>query len=294
MASRTKTIRDDRDFDEMADQLYAVRPDGFAAARDDIIKQAREAGRPELARKLAKLRRPTQSAWLMNLLWRDQREVIEKLFELADDLTRAQTRAAGADLQRLTAQRRDLETALIQRARSLAEGAGITVNAAMEREALETLTAAMARPDVADLVRTGRLLKPETYAGFGTMVVTSALPKEGRPADAPGSGPAPSREAGKGDEGADDAKAAERLRQARAALEEASLALVASERRLADAEEHERDLRAELERLDLRRRELREQLTSAERSTRDAERGHERAQRAREAAERDLSRAGKR
>ncbi|HEY0580989.1 MAG TPA: hypothetical protein VGE94_02345, partial [Chloroflexota bacterium] len=64
----------------IADQLYTLRPEAFAAARDEAVRKAKTEGRKILAQQLGKLRRPTQSAWLINLLWRDQRDVIEDLF----------------------------------------------------------------------------------------------------------------------------------------------------------------------------------------------------------------------
>ena len=60
------------DFDEIADKLYAMRPDEFAAARDEHVRRARADKLQPLARQLSALRRPTQSAWLINVLWRDQ------------------------------------------------------------------------------------------------------------------------------------------------------------------------------------------------------------------------------
>ncbi|MCA1645595.1 MAG: hypothetical protein LC797_09070 [Chloroflexi bacterium] len=176
--SSGKTEVNADELEEIAAELYARRPDVFAAARDEHVRQARAAGRPALARELNRLRRPTQSAWLINLLWRDQREVMDQLLQLASELGQAQAHASGADLHRLGGQRRELEAALLRRARSLAEKAGVGVSAATEREAQETLAAALARPEVADEVRTGRLVKPATYAGFGTLPV-AALPAAG-------------------------------------------------------------------------------------------------------------------
>src|SRR5215468_2777568 len=104
------------EFDDVAERLYALRPDDFAAARDAEVRNARTAGQAALARDLAKLRKPTQSAWLLNLVWRDQHDVMEQLFELSQELARAQADAAGPALRELTAQRRQLENALVRRA----------------------------------------------------------------------------------------------------------------------------------------------------------------------------------
>src|ERR1043166_1869408 len=92
--------------DAVADVLYGLLPDEFSDARDQYVRQAREQRNQPLARELGKLRKPTQSAWLINQLWRDQRAVIEQLFELAAELNQAQAEAAGSALRELTAQRR--------------------------------------------------------------------------------------------------------------------------------------------------------------------------------------------
>src|SRR5437879_7824629 len=147
---------DDSELEEIADRLYALRPEEFAAARDEEIRTARADKKQSLARELGKLRRPTQSAWLINLLWRDQREVVQQFLRLGGELSRAQAESSGPELHRLTALRRELEAALIRAARGLAHEAGVNVSASMEREAQETLSAALARPEVADEVRTGR------------------------------------------------------------------------------------------------------------------------------------------
>jgi hypothetical protein len=173
----------DRSIDAIADELYAMQPDGFAAARDAAVKEARAGGRSDLARELARLRRPTRSAWLINLLWRNERELLESLLDLGDAFRDAQAQASGGALQKLMAQRRQVEQALIRRGKDLAAHAGADVSDAMEREAQETLSAALALPDVADEIRGGRLTRAANYAGFGVMPSgPSGSPRPGRPA----------------------------------------------------------------------------------------------------------------
>src|SRR5262245_7435312 len=156
-----------------ADELYALAPDEFSSARDDLVRQAREQRNQPLARELGKLRKPTLSAWLINLLWRDQRQVMEQLFDLAAELSQAQTEASGTALRELTAQRRDLETALMRHAAALAQQAGVRVADSVVREAQETLNAALALPEVAGEVRSGRLTRAASYAGFGVLPTTA-------------------------------------------------------------------------------------------------------------------------
>lgn len=159
----------ERTLDAIADELYAMQPEGFAAARDAAVKEARAAGRADVARELGKLRRPTRSAWLINLLWRNERELLDSLLELGDAFRDAQAQAAGGALQKLMAQRRQVEQALIRRAKELAAQAGGDVSDATEREAQETLSAALALPEVGEEIRGGRLTRAATYAGFGVM-----------------------------------------------------------------------------------------------------------------------------
>jgi hypothetical protein len=293
----------EREFDEIADGLYTLRPDAFAAARDDEIKKARSAGRHPLARELSRLRRPTQSAWLVNLLWRNERDAMEKLFALADDLRRAQARASVPELHRLTAQRRELETNLLRRARPLAERAGVVVTASMEREVQETLGAALASADVVTEVRTGRLVKPAAYAGFGTM--PTATPPEDAEPDEPedrqskrsttSRPPSVDHRAERAQRhGAERREEAQRhVRDARAAVETAAGELTGQRRAAEAAHQHHEDVRKQIEELQRQLHDLREEVAAAERAARDAARGRDQAEKAHEAALQSLERAEK-
>ena len=53
---------------EIGDRLYTLPPAAFTAARDAAVGEARQAGDRATATELAGLRRPTQAAWLVNLL----------------------------------------------------------------------------------------------------------------------------------------------------------------------------------------------------------------------------------
>jgi DNA repair exonuclease SbcCD ATPase subunit len=178
-----RTAAEAEQLKSVADRLYALKPDDFAAARDAEVRAAREGKNQALAREIGKLRKPTQSAWLVNLLWRDQHAVMEQLFELAQELTQAQADAAGPVLRELMAQRRQLENALMRRAVELGAEAGVRVSDSVVREAQETLSAALALPEVADDVRSGHLVKSTSYAGFGA--TASGAPTVRGPAQAP-------------------------------------------------------------------------------------------------------------
>jgi hypothetical protein len=156
--------------DSVIDELYGVLPGEFVAVRDDHAARARAEGDRELADQITALRRPTQSAWLVNLLWRERRADVQELLELADRFREAPgSDDPGAELRELSGQRRRLLERLGEQAGRLASDAGIRVGASTVREAESTLEAAVADPDVAERVRAGRLTKAESYAGFGDL-----------------------------------------------------------------------------------------------------------------------------
>ena len=152
--------------DSAADELYGLPPEEFTGARDERVRAAREAGDRKLAAALGKLRRPTVSAWVLNLLIRDQPEVAEQLVELGAELRRAQEQLSGPALRELATQRQRLVSALVRSARKLAAEAGHPVSAATGFELEQTLHAALADPDVAAEVGSGRLAKPASRTGF--------------------------------------------------------------------------------------------------------------------------------
>src|SRR5690349_10824883 len=91
---------------ELAAELYLVPPARFVETRDSIAQQASAAGQVELAARLRALRRPTQSAWLVNLLVRNEPATMAELRALGRQLREAQTVLAGDELRRLSERRR--------------------------------------------------------------------------------------------------------------------------------------------------------------------------------------------
>jgi hypothetical protein len=289
----------ERQVDEIADELYTLRPDAFATERDEQVRKARAQGNAALARELGKLRRPTISAWLINLLWRDQREVLEQLFELADSLTRAQAEAAGDELRQLMTVRRQLELTLIRRAHTLADEAGVKVTDTVEREAQETLAAALAQPEVADEVRTGRLVKPASYAGFGSLAVgpRSVPDRPGAARAGSGRSPGEARPAEVVDlQAAQRARerreaAERRLQEARAAEDAAAAELGQREEAAAAARQQQQRLESELNELRDRLQRLQQDLSTAEDEARRTAHARDQTQKAHQSAVLAVARA---
>ena len=269
--------------DDIADTLYSLKPDEFSSARDEQVRSARQAGDRELAREIGQLRKPTVSAWLVNLLWRDQHDVMEQLFDLSRELARAQAEAAGPELRALTQQRRQLETALLRRAVELASAEGVNVSDSAQREAQETLSAALAQPSVADEVRTGRLTKAASYAGFGAV---SAPPS--RPRTESTERREPAREP-------IDLRAAQRAREQREAaqrrVQQAQEAAQAAAQQVANAKRAEEAARQRHDDFRQQLRALREQIQRVESEVDSAERARDEAEESRKRAEEAHSQA---
>jgi len=277
---------------QVADELYGLPPGAFIPARDERAGQARAAGDRDLAGAIRKLRRPTVSAWLVNLLAREVPGQVDELLGLGEPLREAQQALAGDRLRELSTQRRRLITGLVQEARRLAEQAGQAFGAQAEREVQDTLEAALADPAVAEAVRSGRLTTALSYAGLGASVdVDGAVavwpepveqPAQPRRRAAPSGGerearrPAapkrPAREAGAAQRDRREAEAAERARREAEAAERARREAEAAERNRQEAAEDVREAQASLDEAEREVTSAREQHEAGQRRIDELER----------------------
>ena len=161
------------DLEEVADELYGSSPEDFVERRTERVAQARQAGDRVVAKQISQLRRPTRTAWMVNLLARAHPAEITQLLDLGRALQDAQQRAAGDDLRRLSKSRRSAVDALTKQAADLARAAGHAPTEGTVQEVSQTLQAALADPAVADLVQRGRLTQAASYGGFGPSSQTS-------------------------------------------------------------------------------------------------------------------------
>ncbi|MFI1953674.1 hypothetical protein ACH437_17800 [Streptomyces xinghaiensis] len=313
--------------DELAEELYALPPGEFIAARDRAAAAAPRGERGAIRA----LRRPSLAAWAVNLLVREDRSRTDLLLRLGAELRTAhQQPAGGGRLRELIGQQRQLVAALARRAGQLTADAGRPVSDAVLREVEDTVHAALADPDAARELARGRLTRAfPPPSGFGVLPEATVLqlrpPSAPPAAREPGSG---RRTAGGGagadgaGTGADDADGADgrerrasvtditeraraqeradrerrqRLRKARGEAEELARAArgsaeeaTAAERELAAARRRLREAREQVHGLTEELRRAKRSLSAAERAERAA-RGP--AQRARQAAERDRKRA---
>jgi hypothetical protein len=157
----------DADLASAAEDLYALSPGDFTAARGERVAQARTSGDRDLARAIGALRRPTVSAWLVNQLVREAGDQVSELLALGESLRQAQKDLAGEQVRELSAQRRRLVAGLVAEAKRLAERDGRPAGLQVEREVEATLQAALADAGAAEAVRAGCLASPLSYAGLG-------------------------------------------------------------------------------------------------------------------------------
>ena len=155
-----------------ADALYQLPPEEFIAARERAAKSLKGQGDSAGAKALAGLRKPSFSAWLVNRLAAEQGDLLDSLLALGPALAEAQARGRAEDLRTLGAQRRQLVEAVTDTA---ASAAGRPVTAAVREEVAGTLEAALADPPSAEAVRSRRLVRALSYAGFGTVDLAGAV-----------------------------------------------------------------------------------------------------------------------
>jgi len=155
------------DLDQAAGELYALPPSRFTAGRDALVVEARQAGNRSVADAIKKLKKPTLSAWLADLLALRRPEAIDGLIALGASLRTAQRRLDGEELRRLTHVRHEQVAGLLHDASQLAREAGERVSDPALVELQNTLEAAVADDKAAAAVRSGRLARPLQHSGLG-------------------------------------------------------------------------------------------------------------------------------
>lgn len=150
------------------DELYTLDPEEFVPARDAIVRRLRKAGSKEAAAAVAKLRRPTVPAWALNVVAREHPGEVEAVLEAGERLRAAQEKALRGDataLRSATSERRDAIAAVT----ALVAGVLGDRAPAQAGAVSATLEAATVDPDVAELLRAGRLDRERSAAaaGFG-------------------------------------------------------------------------------------------------------------------------------
>jgi hypothetical protein len=257
-------VADGADLDE-PDDLYALEPAAFIAARDALAKRLRADGRREEAAVVAKLRKPSAPAWALNQVARSDPSLVEAALDAGARLREATDAAVGGDpatLRQATAEDRKASDAVVDAAADRLGGRG----PAARQQLAATLRAAVLDDGVADELRRGVLAVDHDAAGFGFGFGFDDgggdEPAPPRPAkQAKAAKPAPKKQAAGRDQAKDEAKAEEQRRRDE---EQAAEELARAERK------RRAELETEATRLEKRAARLAREADRAEEDARQA------------------------
>jgi hypothetical protein len=236
------------------DRLYGLPLDEFTLARDETARRLRGEGRRQDAAAVKALRKPSNPAWIVNMLRRRHPSVVDDLFAAGERLRTTQLGGEGAKLHdAMRAERSALDRAM-RNAEEIATHARLATAITLQR-VQETLHLAALDPDVAADVRRGVLVREGRASGFAGLA-DLAPPSEGvkRPAgqpDPPRSGASkrsePKETAATARRARQLAEARERVTDARRALKEAERELSAAARLVAEATRQQERARTRVE-----------------------------------------------
>ena len=251
-----------------ATELYALPLDEFTKARNDRAADARADGHRDLADSIRQLKKPTVSAWAVNMLSRHRADEVSQLLELGAALREAQSGLDADELRALGKQRQQLISAVVKQARTLAEELGGSLAPAAADEVGQTLQAALADPDAADAVTAGVLTGPLVASGWGSVDVDSSVAVPNRSARTAKVTDISERQR---------AKAQRRLKEAEELLEKRETAAEKLEEELGLLRPKRREVAAEIDELEERIDALQKQLTTLDRERDSLKRQQEKA-----------------
>ncbi|HET9860229.1 MAG TPA: hypothetical protein VFQ19_10655, partial [Nocardioidaceae bacterium] len=91
----------------VADELYALTPEEFTGTRNQRAKEAKAEDK-DLSDRIKTLPKPSTAAWVINMLARNQADLLEQVLSLGEALRQAQEKLEGDELRELGKQRRQL------------------------------------------------------------------------------------------------------------------------------------------------------------------------------------------
>ncbi len=161
----------DRDLEDRIGVLYALPPERFTASRNELGDTLRGEGRREDEKRVRALRRPSLSAWAINVAARSDRELVEGLLKAGQALRAEQQRAVSGSsaegLREAAERRRQIVLRLRDVAAEALRSAGKDPQGSLD-ELSGTFEAASVDEDVGDVLlaaRVERTLVPP--AGLG-------------------------------------------------------------------------------------------------------------------------------
>lgn len=178
------------DLDQRLAPLYREHPDEFVGARNELVKALRAEGEKGAAAQIAKLRRPSPAAWLVNRVSADNPQGIHDLADVCDELAEAQRRLLEEDgdaeeLRTAAARERELLDGLVAEAREAADQLGAASEAVIDKVA-QTLRALGLDPELREAALRSRVEKERSVATVGGAASLNLRPRSATPKRAAG------------------------------------------------------------------------------------------------------------
>ncbi|KGN34611.1 hypothetical protein N802_00525 [Knoellia sinensis KCTC 19936] len=168
-------VAGDRTVADAAASLYAVPLAEFVTSRKALAASAKSAGGAAAAKEILALRKPTVTAWAMNLTSRDDGGVVADLVGLGARMRAAQARLDASVLTSVRGERDAALTAYVERVAEVATTAGGALSASGRDEVRATAIAALADESAAEALASGQLTRALSYSGFGEVDLSGAV-----------------------------------------------------------------------------------------------------------------------
>ncbi|MFW5469958.1 hypothetical protein ACOCJ4_07930 [Knoellia sp. CPCC 206435] len=158
-----------------ATSLYAVPLGEFVASRKALAATAKSSAGPAAAKEVLALRKPTVTAWAMNLTSREDPEVVRDLVGLGARMRAAQSRLDAGTLRSVRGERDATVAAYVDRVAEVATAAGAALSASGHDEVRASAIAALADESAAEALCSGQLTRALSYSGFGEVDLSGAV-----------------------------------------------------------------------------------------------------------------------
>jgi len=226
------TRRDTKQLDNAIALLYAGSLENFVRNRESLAKELRTAGKTEAAAEVKTLKKPSRTAWALNVA-AGQREIVRRLDEAIVANLRAQK--AGGDVRAASGSLRDAVREFADHAGSAAKRAG---NDIPSGELVNAVLALIGRTEALDALRRSRLVDVPEGGGLDFLAaLPRSLPVPKPPSTKTSAAPSAARIAARA-----------RAERARETLRDAESKLRAAEARLRAAEVEVEVARREVDR----------------------------------------------
>jgi hypothetical protein len=173
----------DAGLEEALDELLALPPEQFTAARNAAARALQKAGNREAADEVKAIPRPPLSLWALNVLAREQPEPIATFLAAAAELRKAY--ASGGDIRAATAPERVAEARVVAAGVKLIRASGKNASDSVTERMRETLRSAAADGAVASELQAGRLVREPEAPSLDALLGSLPQSSERAHANAP-------------------------------------------------------------------------------------------------------------